>query len=106
MGGPELSRQTLVWNKSPIITIDRRVDILFRERLLNWTTLPAVVSSDSHLTYQELDGLSLMLATRLNSQGIKKGDMIPLFMEKSACIIITILAILHLGAAYVPLAIE
>lgn len=50
--------------------------------------------------------LSSKLAARLGSLGIASGNTIPLLMSKTAVAIVSMLAMLKAGAAYVPLALD
>ena len=54
-------------------------------------------------TYRELDVMSDQMAFFLTKNGIKYGDIVPVLLEKSPIMIIAILAVLKIGAAYVPL---
>lgn len=58
------------------------------------------------LTYSMLDRLSNQLARYLQSQGLRQGDFACLLVDKSPLMIASMLAILKLGAAYVPLSPE
>ena len=58
------------------------------------------------LTYSMLDRLSNQLARYLQSQGLRHGDFACLLVDKSPLMIASMLAILKLGAAYVPLSPE
>ena len=55
------------------------------------------------LSYGELDRRAGILARELSRQGVGHGDFVGLFAERSAELVIAILAILRTGAAYVPL---
>ncbi|PYI05173.1 acetyl-CoA synthetase-like protein [Aspergillus sclerotiicarbonarius CBS 121057] len=58
------------------------------------------------LTYAELDEMSNRMANFLSERGVSAGDLVPILLEKSPVLITTILAVLKLGAAYVPLSPE
>ncbi|HLP47044.1 MAG TPA: amino acid adenylation domain-containing protein, partial [Candidatus Kapabacteria bacterium] len=55
------------------------------------------------LTYHELDEMSVHLATWLNYQGMKTGNIIGIMMERSPEIIIGVMGILKGGCAYLPI---
>jgi amino acid adenylation domain-containing protein len=57
----------------------------------------------SQLTYAELDRAVAHLATYLRQHGIAEGECVGLYMGRSIAAIVSILAILKVGAAYVPL---
>ncbi|KAJ5726010.1 nonribosomal peptide synthase [Penicillium malachiteum] len=63
----------------------------------------AVHSWDGELSYGELKSYSDRLGYFLQQQGLARGMMVPFCMEKSMVAIVTILAILKIGAACVPL---
>lgn len=66
---------------------------------LQWQDLEAV-------TYRRLDCLSNQLARYLKSQGLQRNGFACLLLDKSPMMIAAILAVLKLGAAYVPLSPE
>ena len=66
---------------------------------LQWQTIGAY-------TYSMLDRLSNQLGRHLQSQGLKRGDFACLLLDKSPLMIASILAVLKVGAAYVPLSPE
>src|ERR671933_44642 len=63
----------------------------------------AVFFQDRRLTYAELDAQSNRLARLLAAQGVRRGDRVGLYLQKSLPSIVGIYAILKLGAAYVPI---
>uniref|UniRef100_UPI0031DADD9A amino acid adenylation domain-containing protein n=1 Tax=Chitinophaga sp. TaxID=1869181 RepID=UPI0031DADD9A len=62
----------------------------------------ALVYEGESLTYRQLDERSSQLAHYLVGQGVQQGDLVPLFLERSADMIIAIFAVLKAGAAYLP----
>ena len=63
----------------------------------------AVVSGTETLTYQELDDASNRLCRLLLELGVKNGDRVGIYINKSIPSIVSIYAILKAGAVYVPL---
>ena len=63
----------------------------------------AVVFKDESITYHDLNIRSNKLAHLLIKNGVKKGDRVGLYINKSIEAIIAIFGILKSGAAYVPL---
>ena len=55
------------------------------------------------LTYRELSRASGALAARLTALGIQPGMPVAMYLDRSMAAIVTILAILKAGAAYVPM---
>ncbi|KAF5578120.1 non-ribosomal peptide synthetase [Fusarium pseudoanthophilum] len=63
----------------------------------------AVVSWDQSLTYDDLESQSTRLAGVLVANGVSVHSIVPFCMDKSPLVVISILAILKSGAAFVPL---
>ncbi len=87
------------------ITYDDTKSIIdiFSSQVKNTPNAAAVEVQNEILTYKELDEKSNQLAQYLHKKGIKKGSLIPICMERSEELVIGILAILKVGAAYVPI---
>ncbi len=63
----------------------------------------ALKYNEQRMTYRELDEKANQMAALLKNLGVKKQDFIGLSMDKSPALIITTLAIVKLGAIYVPI---
>ncbi len=63
----------------------------------------ALTCEETHLTYRELDARATQLATHLRALGVGPEVIVGLCMERSAELIIGLLAILKAGGAYLPL---
>ncbi|HVI43598.1 MAG TPA: amino acid adenylation domain-containing protein [Chitinophaga sp.] len=63
---------------------------------------PAVVFENTVVSYRELDERSGRLAAYLRSKGAGRDMLIPLYLEKSAEMVVAALGIMRAGAAYVP----
>ncbi|HSS48512.1 MAG TPA: amino acid adenylation domain-containing protein, partial [Thermoanaerobaculia bacterium] len=63
----------------------------------------ALSFGDEVLTYREVDVRSNQLARHLESLGISAGDLVGVCLERSAALVVTLLAIVKAGAAYLPL---
>jgi amino acid adenylation domain-containing protein len=63
----------------------------------------AVVCGNRQLTYAELNGASTSLAAYLRQCGTRRGDLVAVCVERSAEMVVALLAIWKAGAAYVPL---
>jgi amino acid adenylation domain-containing protein len=66
-------------------------------------TRDAVVDGDRSLTYAELDAAANRFARLLRAEGVRPGDRVGLFLEKSAEAVVAIYGTLKAGATYVPL---
>ena len=62
----------------------------------------ALVFREQEISYGEMKQRYDQLAYYLTSQGVKKGDLVAVCLNKSSDLIISILAVLQTGAAYVP----
>ncbi|KAF2802919.1 nonribosomal peptide synthase-like protein [Mytilinidion resinicola] len=93
----------LRWNKHLPETIDRCVHEIIMEQTMRDPQKQAVVGWDANFTYQELDKLSDTLANSLVSSGVSTESYIPILFEKSSWTIVSILAVLKAGGAFVPL---
>ena len=64
---------------------------------------PAVVHAGATLGYGPLDRLANALASRLAAAGVRRGDVVPLLLGNSLELPVSCLALVKLGAAFVPL---
>src|SRR5690242_20715010 len=62
----------------------------------------AVRLLNSALTYGELERLSNQVAHRLIASGVRRGDRVGLYLQKSPLAIASIFGIMKTGACYVP----
>ncbi len=69
---------------------------LFSER-------PAIICNDKQISYRELEQSSERAATRLHGLGVGLGSRVALLFEPGVNLIIALLAIHKVGAAFVPL---
>ena len=87
---------------------DERLDLLFEERC-DWVRTYgragqlAVDAGDETLTYDELDARSNQLARYLRLHGATGGDRIALLFDRPTDSYVAVLAVLKIGATYVPL---
>ena len=63
----------------------------------------AVESQDKELSYQELNKQANQLARLLRKRGVKRGDFVAIYMQRSVELLVGLLAILKAGGIYVPL---
>ncbi len=63
----------------------------------------AVEALGKQLTYQELDERSNQVAHALKAEGITKGSLVPICIDRSVDMMVGLLGILKAGAAYVPI---
>ena len=88
-------------------TSRRRRQCRFRRRLLRrWSRTPeavALVCGKRSWTYRELDQAADLLAHLLAARGAGPGEVVALLFSRSAEAIMSILAVLKTGAAYLPI---
>lgn len=75
---------------------------LFRQHADTHPERPALVDRERSFSYRELDRLSDRLAAHLARRGVARGELLPLLAERSAELVIAILAAAKCAAAYVP----
>lgn len=91
------------WNGStpriPVDLITDRIDSMA-------TTNPeatSISSWDRRLTYRQLQNLTKNLACKLHDNGILPGHIVILSLEKSSCMVVSMLSVLKLGAIALPM---
>jgi amino acid adenylation domain-containing protein len=79
----------------------------FVERLEQWTAQQAssiaVIASDGKLTYGELRRRARLIAGRLRSLGVQRGDAVGIYHERNSELVPCIVGVLMAGCAYLPL---
>ncbi len=63
----------------------------------------AIIHNTKSLTYQQLDQQANQLAHLLMAQGLQAGDYVALYLQRSCDLVVSMLAVLKAGAAYLPL---
>ncbi len=92
------------WNStSAPYPADTSVHQLFKQQAKKSPARIAVVHGMQHFSYDELDSASNQLALCLMTRGIKLGDKVAIYMERSPDMIIGLLGIIKAGAVYVPI---
>ncbi|SEU42919.1 Non-ribosomal peptide synthetase component F, partial [Myxococcus fulvus] len=79
------------------------VHALFEQQVTRSPDAVAVVSGDEAVTYSQLDARSNQLAHHLRALGVLPGSRVAVRLDRSADLIVSLLAILKAGASYVPL---
>ncbi|MCG5214613.1 amino acid adenylation domain-containing protein [Streptosporangium sp. KLBMP 9127] len=81
----------------------RRLSDLVRAGARRMPGALAVRAPDGDLTYGELDGLADQIGRALAARGVRGGDRVAIWLDKSARMVATMQGVLRLGAAYVPI---
>ncbi|WP_340203773.1 amino acid adenylation domain-containing protein, partial [Ascidiimonas sp. W6] len=83
---------------------DQTVITLFEEQVIRTPEAIAVIFEETEFTYQEVSNYSNQLAHYLQiTQQLEKGSFVGIKLKRDAWLLISILAVLKNGAAYVPI---
>ena len=93
------------WNNTDkVYPSNKTIHALFEEQVVKSPNNIAVIYEDVKLTYKELNERANQLAHYLiKHHNIKPDSLITLLLDRSECMIISILGVLKAGAAYVPM---
>ncbi len=93
-----------LWNDTEIaFAAGETIPHLIEAQVLRTPNAVAVIAGQIHLTYLELNEKSNRLGNYLISLGIKPESRVGVYLERSAEMVISLLAILKAGGVYVPL---
>ncbi|HZI06008.1 MAG TPA: condensation domain-containing protein, partial [Archangium sp.] len=84
---------------APFTPVHQRFLALARQR----PEAPALVYGQQSVSYGELASRSLALASVLRRQGVGPESLVGLFLEREPSCVVSLLAVLHCGAAFLPL---
>ncbi|MFD0165916.1 amino acid adenylation domain-containing protein [Streptomyces decoyicus] len=101
--GPELERLLGFNDTARPYPRDASVHELFAAQAADRPDHLAVSHQDGSLTYRELEEQSLRLAALLHTHGVGRHTRVAFALERAPRLLAAVLAILRLGAAYVPL---
>lgn len=98
-------QELLIENNNTEFTYSKNKTIhqLFEEQVLKTPDNAAVVFDGKSLTYKELNEKANQLAFTLRCKGVKTEVLVGVMLERSANMIIAILAVLKAGGAYLPI---
>lgn len=82
---------------------DRTIHALFEEQAARTPHAVAVRYGTDAITYEELNARANRLARHLRRRGVAGGALVGVWLTPSLDMIVTLLAVLKAGAAYVPL---
>ncbi|KAF2683049.1 acetyl-CoA synthetase-like protein [Lentithecium fluviatile CBS 122367] len=96
------------WNSRPVNIISKCIhNAIFQDQVILRPSALAIDAWDTgSMSYRELDERATRLASQLISLGVKPQTFIPLCFDKSGWTIVSILAVMKAGAAFVPLDFE
>jgi non-ribosomal peptide synthetase component F len=97
-------QQVMAWNRILPEKVDKCIhELIDKQRISRPVSTQAVCSWDVTLTYSELDALATRLAICLVGFGVGPEVYVPLCFEKSAWVVVSMIAVLKAGGAFVPL---
>ncbi|MFJ9559187.1 non-ribosomal peptide synthetase [Streptomyces fuscichromogenes] len=76
---------------------------LFDDTVARYPERVAVRDERTALTYRELASRSADLARRIRGLGVGRGDLVGVYLQRSADVFVVLLAVLRAGAAYVAI---
>lgn len=101
---PEEQKRILTtFNQTAFPLPQKTVDHLFEEQVAKHAQKAAIVAKQEVLTYQELHLQSNRLAHFLIKKGVRRGQIVGLFVDQSPWMVIGILGIIKAGAAFLPI---
>ncbi|MCL5071891.1 MAG: amino acid adenylation domain-containing protein, partial [Actinobacteria bacterium] len=108
---PEEKQLFLTWNETDFeYTWDVNISQLFEDKAKHASNAIAMVFENEQLTYSKLNAKANQLARYIreeylnkNLSGFKDNKLIALCLDRSTDMIVSILAVLKAGAAYVPI---
>ncbi|MFE3329974.1 amino acid adenylation domain-containing protein, partial [Streptomyces sp. NPDC059176] len=98
-----VERRELLGGHRPLPTGLPLVPAVFAARVAATPGLTAVVFGETRLTYAELDARANRLAHGLIASGIGPEDVVALALPRSVDTVVSVLAVLKAGAAFLPL---
>lgn len=103
----EKKQIVLQWNKT-YKQFNKNIDwfSLFTNNVLKTPNNTAILYQDKHTSYKALDDMASIIASKLYLLGIRKGDILLFFMDRSESMIAAYVAALKLGIIFVPVDID
>ncbi|MFD4351019.1 amino acid adenylation domain-containing protein [Nocardia sp. NPDC058518] len=91
------------WNGTTVAVPDTTVPMLFAEQASATPDAVALSFGTEHWTYRELAVRANRLAHRLIAQGVGPESVVAIVLDRSATLIVAMLAVSTAGAAYLPI---
>ncbi|MEU4411272.1 amino acid adenylation domain-containing protein, partial [Streptosporangium sp. NPDC023963] len=98
----ERERLLVEWNDTAREVPATTLTALFEAQVARTPSALAVVTPESALTYGEVNARANRLARLLVSRGVGPEERVAVLMDRSADLVVALLAVLKSGAAYVP----
>lgn len=82
---------------------EETLESLFRKQAILHADKTAAVYQEQKITYRDLDQRSNQVANFLLKKGVKEGQYVPVWLDRSLEWIVAVLGVIKTGAAYVPI---
>lgn len=100
----ELELLTNVWNDNESSYGEfQSVSKIFESTADEYSKQTAVIFEDTSISYEELNKKANQFARHLQSNGVTGTSVVAVFLDRSIEAVVTLLAIVKVGAAYVPI---
>ena len=100
----EIDQQLVAWNTTAIdYDSETSVQCLFEQQVATTPDRIALTVEGKDISYQALNTMANRLAGYLMAQGVKPGDLIGVCCSRSVDMLVSLLAVLKSGSAYVPI---
>ena len=104
LGDQEREQMLLEWNTTAaLLPAAQSVQELFEEQVQQHPDRPAVISGNECWSYEQLNAKANQLAHYLRDRGVGRDIPVVVCLERSAELILAVIAVLKAGGAYVPL---
>jgi len=100
--GPAELAQLAAWNDTAAGFPDATLPELFAARVAAAPEAIAVSSAAGDLSYLALNERACRLAGELRARGVRRGSVVGVCLEREADLVVTLLAIMKAGGAYLP----
>ncbi|GAA1227071.1 hypothetical protein GCM10009665_16980 [Kitasatospora nipponensis] len=101
--GPDRRALLERWTPPAPALTERDLVTLFEDQVARTPAAPALLCSGERLGYRELADRVHRLAGHLRSLGVRRGEVVGVFLQRGPELLTALLAVLTAGAAYVPI---
>ncbi|KAI1818319.1 hypothetical protein GGS20DRAFT_284545 [Poronia punctata] len=95
--------QIKAWNSIPLDPIDKCIHDLILAKCDDTPEAQAICAWDGDFTYREMKVWTECIAGNLQGKGVKRGDVVPIFFDKSKWAVVAMLGVLRAGGVCVCL---
>ncbi|MGW2232074.1 AMP-binding protein, partial [Streptomyces formicae] len=106
LSGEELRRVVVEWNATDSVVPSASLADLFVAQVGRTPDAEALVFGEVSLSYAELDARACGVAELLASRGVGVGDRVGVMVPRSVELMVALLAVHKVGAAYVPVDVD